>query len=94
MWRTKIESKIDPALTGDGGLDSTEGKVFYECAGAWEVALRAIERAVPDRAHAIWILSVLVVLNARGTTGRPSKTSRTISGDRERHRVIGYYIGS
>ena len=62
MWRTKIESKIDPALTGDGGLDSTEGKVFYECAGAWEVALRAIERAVPDRAHAIWILSVLVVL--------------------------------
>ena len=53
MWRTKIESKIDPALTGDGGLDSTEGKVFYECAGAWEVALRAIERAVPDRAHAI-----------------------------------------
>ena len=66
MWRTKIESKIDPALTGDGGLDSTEGKVFYECAGAWEVALRAIERAVPDRAHAIcmaiWVLLVLVAL--------------------------------
>ena len=33
MWRTKIESKIDPALTGDGGLDSTEGKVFLRVCG-------------------------------------------------------------